>query len=149
MKFQKYINKQGIKPTAGLDISRPSGWAGRGLVLVLLLLLVGCRQEDDTVIQQPEPHRVEKIVAVVAPLSANAYTKERLERTAQWFQEHFAEAQQGVVSWQRHVTPSVVDMAWGVWEPSASMTLSHKSSPKTVRYSISKFMNMIGIVWGL
>lgn len=95
MKFRKYINKQEIKSPAGLDISRPLGWAGRGLVLVLLLLLVGCRQEDDTVILQPEPHRVEKIVAVVAPLSANAYTKERLERTAQWFQEHFAEAQQG------------------------------------------------------
>jgi glycosylphosphatidylinositol transamidase (GPIT) subunit GPI8 len=59
---------------------------------VLLLLFSSCRQEADTIVYQPQRHWVERTVAVVAPLG-DAATKERLERTAQWFLDNFREAQ--------------------------------------------------------
>ena len=61
-------------------------------ILLLLTLIISCKQEDDTIVYQPQRHWVERKVAVVAPLG-DAATKERLERTAQWFLDNFREAQ--------------------------------------------------------
>ena len=55
-------------------------------------LLTSCRQEEQTVEIVPARHWVDKTVAVVAPLG-DAATKNRLERTAEWFIENFHEAQ--------------------------------------------------------
>ena len=55
-------------------------------------LFTSCCQEDDTIVYQPQRHWMERTVAVVAPLD-DAATKERLERTAQWFLDNFREAQ--------------------------------------------------------
>ena len=60
-------------------------------ILLLLTLITSCKQEDDTIVYQPQRHWVERKVAVVAPLG-DAATKERLERTAQWFLDNFREA---------------------------------------------------------
>lgn len=61
--------------------------------LFLLTLLSGCRQEDDVIVYQPSRRWVEKTVAVVAPTGADASTKARFERTAEWFQSNLHEAQ--------------------------------------------------------
>ena len=61
-------------------------------LLFLLTLLVGCKQEDDVVVQQTNRHWVKKTVAIVAPQSDSA-VKKRLERTAAWFLQNFREAQ--------------------------------------------------------
>lgn len=61
-------------------------------VLMFLMLLSGCKQEDDTIEIVPARHWVEKTVAVVAPIG-DAPTKTRLERTANWFLDNFREAQ--------------------------------------------------------
>ena len=63
------------------------------LLLLLITLLTGCRQEDDTIVYQQSRRWVEKTVAVVAPTSADAATKARFERTAQWFLDNFHQAQ--------------------------------------------------------
>ena len=62
-------------------------------VLLPLLFLSGCTQEDDTIVYQQSRRWVEKTVAVVAPMSADAATKARFERTAQWFLDNFHQAQ--------------------------------------------------------
>ena len=59
---------------------------------LMLIALVGCSKEDDTIEIVPQRHWVEKTVAVVAP-TGDAVTKTRMERTASWFLENFTEAQ--------------------------------------------------------
>ena len=59
----------------------------------MLTLLIGCKQEDETIVYQQSRRWVEKTVAVVAPMSADAAMKSRFERTAQWFLENFHQAQ--------------------------------------------------------
>ena len=61
--------------------------------VVLSTLLTSCRQEDDTIIYQQSRRWVGKTVAVVAPISADAATKARFERTAEWFLTNLHEAQ--------------------------------------------------------
>ena len=63
------------------------------LLLILIPLLNGCKEEDDTIVYQKSRRWVEKTVAVVAPTSADAATKARFERTAQWFLDNFHQAQ--------------------------------------------------------
>jgi len=58
-----------------------------------MMLLIGCRQGDDTIIYQQSRRWVEKTVAVVAPTSADVATKARFERTAQWFLDNLHQAQ--------------------------------------------------------
>ena len=55
--------------------------------------LMGCSTEDDTIVYQQSRRWVEKTVAVVAPTSADAATKARFERTAQWFLDNLHQAQ--------------------------------------------------------
>lgn len=62
------------------------------VLLAVMSLFTGCRQEDDNVVYQQQRRWVEKTVAVVAPLS-QASSKTRLESTAQWFLDNFHEAQ--------------------------------------------------------
>lgn len=62
-------------------------------VILLLSFFTSCKQEDDIIVVRPQRHWVTRTVAVVAPTSANAQTKVRLERTAQWFLDNFHEAQ--------------------------------------------------------
>ena len=62
-------------------------------VLLPLLFLTGCKQEDDTIVYQQSRRWVEKTVAVVAPMSADEATKARFNRTAQWFLDNFHHAQ--------------------------------------------------------
>ena len=62
-------------------------------LLCFILLLTGCKQEDDTIVYQQSRRWVEKTVAVVAPTSADAATKARFERTAQWFVDNLHQAQ--------------------------------------------------------
>ena len=62
-------------------------------VLLPLLFLSGCKQEDDTIVYQQSRRWVEKTVAVVAPMSADEATKARFNRTAQWFLDNFHHAQ--------------------------------------------------------
>ena len=62
------------------------------VLLFLLTIVSGCRQEDDRIEIVPARHWVEKTVAVVAPIG-DAATKTRLERTADWFLENFRKAQ--------------------------------------------------------
>ena len=62
-------------------------------ILLLLTMLTGCRQADDPVVYQQSRRWVEKTVAVVAPTGADAATKARFERTAEWFQSNLHEAQ--------------------------------------------------------
>ena len=64
----------------------------RWMVFSLLLLVAGCRQEDDVIVIQPQRHWVGRTIAVVAPLG-DENTKVRLERTADWFLQNFREAQ--------------------------------------------------------
>ena len=66
------------------------------IVAVLLLVLTvftGCQQEDDTIVYQKSRRWVEKTIAVVAPMSADAATKARFERTVQWFLDNLHQAQ--------------------------------------------------------
>lgn len=63
------------------------------LIMAVLVLLAACTKDGDTIVYQPQRHWVERKVAVVAPLG-DAATKERLERTAQWFADNFRTAQQ-------------------------------------------------------
>ena len=65
----------------------------RFTICLSLLILTGCRQEDDTIVYQRSRRWVEKTVAVVAPMSANDATKARFERTAQWFLNNLHQAQ--------------------------------------------------------
>ncbi len=76
-----------------LPCKRPSAERGVGLFSLLLILLISCKQEDDTIVYQQSRRWVEKTVAVVAPMSADAATKARFERTAQWFLDNFHQAQ--------------------------------------------------------
>ena len=62
-------------------------------VLLLLLISAGCKQGDEIIVYQQSRRWVEKTVAVVAPTSANAATKARFERTAQWFLDNLHQAQ--------------------------------------------------------
>ena len=62
-------------------------------VLFLSVLLTGCIQGDDMIVYQQSRRWVEKTVAVVAPLSSDAATKARFERTAQWFLDNLHQAQ--------------------------------------------------------
>ena len=68
-----------------LPCKRPSAERGVGLFFLLLILIISCKQEDDTIVYQQSRRWVEQTVAVVAPMSADAATKARFERTAQWF----------------------------------------------------------------
>lgn len=63
------------------------------VVLLALTLFTACKQEDDTIVYQKSRRWVEKTVAVVAPMSADAATKTRFERTVQWFLGNLHQAQ--------------------------------------------------------
>ena len=63
------------------------------VVLLALTLFTACKQEDDTIVYQKSRRWVEKTVAVVAPMSADAATKARFERTVQWFLGNLHQAQ--------------------------------------------------------
>ena len=63
------------------------------LLTILFSLFTSCKQEDDTIVYQQSRRWVEKTVAVVAPMSADAAMKARFERTAQWFLDNFHQAQ--------------------------------------------------------
>ncbi len=63
------------------------------VVLLALTLFTACEQEDDTIVYQKSRRWVEKTVAVVAPMSADAATKARFERTVQWFLGNLHQAQ--------------------------------------------------------
>jgi len=76
-----------------LRVAASAGMKFTGAILLLLTLLTGCRQEDDVIVYQQSRRWVEKTVAVVAPTSADAATKARFERTAQWFLSNLHEAQ--------------------------------------------------------
>ena len=65
----------------------------RFAICLSLLFLIGCKQEDDTIVYQQSRRWVEKTVAVVAPTSADAATKARFERTAQWLLDNLHQAQ--------------------------------------------------------
>ena len=52
-------------------------------ILGFILMLTGCKSEDDVIVYQDSRRWVEKTVAVVAPLS-DPIMKARLERTAEW-----------------------------------------------------------------
>ncbi len=64
----------------------------KAALLALLAVVVGCRQEDDTVVTLQTQRWVEKTVAVVAPLSQDNMGN-RLERTAKWFLDNLELAQ--------------------------------------------------------
>ena len=68
-------------------------WLCAALFTISYSLFTSCRQEDDTIVYQPSRRWVEKTVAVVAPTSADAATKARFERTAQWFLDNLHQAQ--------------------------------------------------------
>ncbi len=61
-------------------------------MMAILMCVMSCKQEDDSIEIVPARHWVEKTVAVVAPMG-DAATKARLERTADWFLQNFREAQ--------------------------------------------------------
>ncbi len=67
------------------------------LIIAFLTLhasfFTSCSEGDDTVVYQQSRRWVEKTVAVVAPMSANAAAKARFERTAQWFLDNLHQAQ--------------------------------------------------------
>ena len=63
-----------------------------GLLASALLLLTGCKTEDDKIVYQDSRRWVEKTVAVVAPLN-NPIMKARLERTAEWMLKSLHNAQ--------------------------------------------------------
>ena len=63
------------------------------VLLLVLTLFTSCKQEDDTIVYEKSRRWVEKTVAVVAPISADAAMKARFERTAQWFLDNFHQAQ--------------------------------------------------------
>ncbi len=63
------------------------------VVLLALTLFTACKQEDDTIVYQKSRRWVEKTVAVVAPMSADAATKARFERTVKWFLGNLHQAQ--------------------------------------------------------
>ena len=72
---------------------RSNGRCLVGAIVCLLLLLTGCRhEEEETVVYQSRYHWVDKTIAVVAPIGDEG-TAERLNRTADWFCENFFEAQ--------------------------------------------------------
>lgn len=62
------------------------------LCFTFLILLSACHKEDDTIVLKPRQKWVERKIAIVAPLSDDA-TRQRLERTAEWFNDNFHEAQ--------------------------------------------------------
>lgn len=57
----------------------------------LLLLMAACK-DDDTIIYESRFNKIEKTLVIVAPLN-NPTTRQRLERTAQWFIDNFHHAQ--------------------------------------------------------
>ena len=61
-------------------------------VILLMVLFVGCKTEDDKIIYQDSRRWVEKTVAVVAPLN-DPIMKARLERTAEWMLKSLHNAQ--------------------------------------------------------
>ena len=79
------------------NIGRKCSWMvkliGFSFFILHSLLFISCKQEDNTIVYQQSRHWVEKTVAVVAPTSANAATKARFERTAQWFLDNLHQAQ--------------------------------------------------------
>lgn len=69
----------------------------RGLCRVLaglagFLIFVCCSQKEDVIVYRPSHHWVDRTVAVVYPRRSD-FTKDRMERTAEWFSEIFHEAQ--------------------------------------------------------
>ena len=68
-------------------------WLCVALFTIHFSLFTSCKQEDDTIVYQQSRRWVEKTVVVVAPTSADATTKLRFERTAQWFLDNFHQAQ--------------------------------------------------------
>jgi glycosylphosphatidylinositol transamidase (GPIT) subunit GPI8 len=90
---------RGIKKIKDLKIKRlknlrtPNGILTFFSFLIFAFFLMSCRQEDDTIIYQQSRRWVEKTVAVVAPMSSDAATKARFERTAQWFLDNLHQAQ--------------------------------------------------------
>lgn len=65
------------------------------LIIVLTMIpgIMSCSSDDAPDLPTPSNNEIVKTVAVVAPIGDSA-TKTRLERTAQWFQDNFREAQQ-------------------------------------------------------
>jgi len=62
-------------------------------IMLLLVLVTGCKQGDDIIVYQQSRRWVEKTVAVVAPISSDTATRTRFERTAQWFLDNLHQAQ--------------------------------------------------------
>ena len=61
-------------------------------LIFLTTIFSACHKEDDTIVLRPRQKWVERKVAIVAPLSDDA-TRQRLQRTAEWFSDNFYEAQ--------------------------------------------------------
>ena len=61
-------------------------------ILGFILMLTGCKSEDDVIVYQDSRRWVEKTVAVVAPLN-DPIMKARLERTAEWMLSSLHNAQ--------------------------------------------------------
>jgi glycosylphosphatidylinositol transamidase (GPIT) subunit GPI8 len=61
-------------------------------ILCFILMLTGCKTEDDTIVYKASRRWVEKTVAVVAPLN-DPIMKARLERTAAWMLQNLHNAQ--------------------------------------------------------
>ena len=75
------------------DLRIPKGIPTFFNFIIFTSFLTACRQEADTIVYQQSRRWVEKTVAVVAPTSADAATKARFERTAQWFLDNLHQAQ--------------------------------------------------------
>ena len=65
-----------------------------GFIVLIALIACSSHEDEPDVPAPPSSNEIVKTVAVVVPIG-DAATKTRLERTAQWFQDNFAEAQQG------------------------------------------------------
>ena len=61
-------------------------------ILGFILMLTGCKSEDDVIVYRDSRRWVEKTVAVVAPLN-DPIMKARLERTAGWMLQNLHNAQ--------------------------------------------------------
>ena len=61
-------------------------------ILGFILMLTGCKSEDDVIVYKDSRRWVEKTVAVVAPLN-DPIMKARLERTAEWMLSSLHNAQ--------------------------------------------------------
>ena len=93
LKDLKIIKLKDLKIRRLKDLRIPKGILTFFNFIIFTSFLTACRQEADTIVYQQSRRWVEKTVAVVAPTSADAATKARFERTAQWFLDNLHQAQ--------------------------------------------------------